>query len=523
MGYVAITSSIGMIVPREELGGGSGAFLPTTEKPFDGDPGNLLGSLDVNGHTYQAYNGRDGGYKYVRIYKDGTLYVTANVNTFTSDVCGFWCDISNDKATVYWVTAGSASAVAGYNFPLTPGYSPGQPYNAVVMEANIPVSVLPVVGWDETPSTDPDDPNNMDPRGGGSADIMAFGNTGDITLSDIEEPYEQEYFKLITAYALDAVDMANLGDWLFLSNFWQNLKNKFEGLSDPMQFIISCFELCVNPSYFPQTQRAFALGGDELTPPGGGTFWVNALTGRWAKVSLGSVNLKEVFGSAKDYTDVDVSIYLPFCGVKQLDPDLVVGNTLTLQVLIDGWSGDLLYLLHTSNENIGGKYYKQEAIIYRWTGNCASKIPIGKVDNTDAILRLVSGIASVGAGLAIGGAGAGVASTAAGINAAASGIQGTLGILSEGLRPTVQSSSGVGGTVGLMDINQAYLIIKRGIPQYPNDWRSTIGAPQYQTYSGTDASGYTRFSEIHLPGTVGLTDLEMAALENQLKTEGVIL
>ena len=75
----------------------------------------------------------------------------------------------------------------------------------------------------------------------------------------------------------------------------------------------------------------------------------------------------------------------------------------------------------------------------------------------------------------------------------------------------------------MMDYQKAYLVVKRGVPKYPNGWRDLIGAPQYQTYQGTSCSGFTVFSEIHLPGVSGLTDAEMAELERELKTEGVIL
>ena len=524
-----LSSSIGNVYPASSEVSGS---APTIDNPgyanWTGTPppdsDYEICSIDTTS-TIHIRQVTEYGYKRVYAVVGNTVLYSMNA-VVTHPKVGFWAYESSNQVTIWYYWADENFTPSG---TLAQQTGASNAYGALSLGTFPSDSVL-VTDWDDTPSTDPSDPENRDPRGGEFADTMPFGNTGNIELTDIEEPYEQEYFKLITAYRLDAVDMQNLGDWLFLADFWQNLKNKFQGLSDPMQFVMGCHELGVNPSLFAVNNRAFALGGNELTPPGGGYMSVKALTGRFTKFDLGSINLKEVFGTSKDYTDVDIQLFLPYCGVKQLDPDIVVGTTLTLQVLIDAWSGDLLYLLHTSNENIGGKYYKQESIVYRWSGNCSTKIPIGKVDNTDAIIRLASSVVSIGAGIAVGGIGASVPmsgatvqQTALGVNIAASGVEGGLGVLSEGLKPTVQTSSGIGGTLGLMDLTTAYLIIKRGVPQYPENFRKQIGAPRYQTLPLSGLSGYTKFSTIHLENMGVAVEEEVQELERLLTSEGIIL
>ena len=390
-----------------------------------------------------------------------------------------------------------------------------------------------VKNWDESPSTDPTDPDNLEARGGEYADTMPFGALDGIGLTELELPKAQDYGRLLTAYVLDAVDMVNLGNCLFLAGTWQNLKNKFEGLADPMQFIFSCKELALDSSYIPVSNRYFGLGGNHVTNEQGVTLQIPSTLSRFTKTSLGSFDLKEVFGTSKDYTDVDISIYLPYCGVKQLDPDLVVGNRITLVVMVDIWTGDVFYTIHTDNRDIGGKYYRQEAVIYRFTGNCATNLPIGKVDNSDAVLKIASNIVGLGAGigLAVGSGGATMVEGASEIatrqalatNVAVNNAQGLTGALSSGFNPTVQTSDGVTGAFGLMDLQYPYLIIKRGVPQYPTNFRKQIGAPRYQTLQVTNLTGFTKFSAIHLEYMGVAVSEEITELERLLTSEGIIL
>ena len=390
--------------------------------------------------------------------------------------------------------------------------------------------------WDETPTEDNSDPNNLLPNGGAYADLGAFNDTDQMTESGMPDPsiFEEDTEGLITCYALFGNAFADFGKSVFATGFWQSLANKFMGLSDPISMIIDCVEIPVGNVGSPYVGAApMALGGIDVPFYNGSNVYIeNTWARRYYKKNCGSITLKEVWGSAKDYTDASISIYLPYCGVKELDPDIVLRNTLTLYAYIDLWNGDVLYLLHTSNTGFDKKYFTQEAVVYRWTGNCGKKIPIGKVDTSNAILQVASGIATVGlgvaAGTALGGAtfGAGATMGAGMIGSAVmNGGNQILDAAKNGFKPMVQTSGGVGGSVGRMDYQYPYLIIKRGIPEYPNNWRAEFGAPQYQTYTLSDLlnTGYTLFSEIQLGNMGNATEEEKTELERLLKTEGVIL
>lgn len=373
--------------------------------------------------------------------------------------------------------------------------------------SNLEDQTSPLEDWDETPSANEDDPTNLEAIGGEFADRGFFDQTDNIGLDEIETPEELDYGNLVTPYVLvqdlNSPNLSDLNQALFLAGFWTNLKNKFEGLSDPLSMILDAIELPYTPG---SSYRDIKLGGVALENASGNPIRAGALSTRYEKKTIGTINLKEVWGTEKDYNQCSIQIYLPFVGMRDIDTDLAVNNTLTLVALIDRWNGDILYLLHCSNTNSRYKYFSSEFIAYRWNGNCAKKVPLGRVDTTNAVLSLLSGIKN---GMMVtamtGNIVGGIASTGA-------------SMLTSNFNPTVQSSGNLAGSVGRMDLSQAYLVIKRSVPSYPNNWRSEMGATRYQELAIQDIAGYTEFAEIHADDITGATDDEKIEIENILKS-----
>ena len=547
--YLYLPSSLGTVYPREQQGEGRAAYTETTNAPFEVNHdyyqhnANELGTVTVNGHTYTALHGRYNSSPTLWLLCDGTMYYESYLNV-VSTYCGFFCDIINGEATVYWVTFPDPNTLNGYEMPLRTGYSAGMQYEARVVVDHVAEEDIDLHKWDDPPSTDPSDPGNDNPRGGEYSDTMPLSETDVWDLDDLPEPEQvmsYSYGKMLRTYVLDETQFQAIGNQLFTPGFWTELKDKFQGLSDPLSMIVNCIQLPYKPS---SSAGTFVIGGVELKN-GSNPVDANFTLTRYKKFPMGSIHLREVWGTEKDYNECSVQIYLPYVGMKELDPEIVVGQTCTLYCYIDIWTGDLLYMLHTDNKN-SARYFHSAGVAYRWTGNCAKKVPIGRFDNSNQILGMVGAVAGIGLGLATAGIGAvgamgalgGMAAAGSGASALGGGLAtmelggkiaaGAAGAaaakgLSSGFKPIVQSSGGVSGQVGAMDIQQAYLITKRAVPQYPHEWRSQIGATRYQTFSGTDLHGYTLFSSIHLEGISFLSDAEIAELERELTTEGVIL
>lgn len=395
--------------------------------------------------------------------------------------------------------------------------------------------------WDEEPTDDPADPNNDNPSGGGYADTDDFGLTDDLPLADLPDgsDLEVDTGSFLTLYVLDAAEMSVLGTKLFNATFWGALANKFSGLSDPMKFIISAN---VMPFLVSDGAKEMKLGG--VTVETGHSIQYNSK--RFIQYTFGALTLKETWGTDKDYSATSVDIYLPYSGVHTLDVDAVMQSTLTLKCNVDLWTGDIVYLLHSSNADMDKKYFKQENVLYRWTGNCATSLPLGTVDPSGPIIKGFSSLAGMAAGFAIGGpagaaiggAMASVAGGAAGdgggaqpqqagakqmAGAAVAGLGAASTVLNMDFTPLGGAGNGVSGASGMMDYQFPYLIIKRGVPAYPNNWRAQIGAPRYQTFTLSDLSGYTLFADIKLQNMGVAVQEEIAELERLLTTEGVIL
>ena len=387
--------------------------------------------------------------------------------------------------------------------------------------------------WDETPSEDENNPFNENAIGGEFADRGAFDETflQDV-LPDPEDMENVDTGGLICCYSLDRSHMYTLNDCLFVADFWQNLANRFSGLSDPLSMILQCIELPLTP---PRGSVAVAkIGGISImTPPEGGSSHSIDLPcprTRYGRYYIGNLINKEVWGSEKDYSATSVSIYLPYVGVKELDVDVVMDNTLELWLYVDYWTGDILYLLRVSNSIRPAKYYTQTSVVYRWTGNCAREVPLGRIDNTGPILHAASAIGSAFAGI-VGGTSVGTVAAASGLDIEADTTQIQTGSPNvpknlngfiNGFTPTIQTSGNIAGNVGSMDYQYPYLIIKRGVPEYPNGWRGEIGAPRNQMLTISSLSGYTLFSTVYLENIECMAE-EKAELERLLTTEGVIL
>lgn len=521
----SINTSLGTVIPHD-FGQENGVF-PIAECPVFDDindgQGNrdwsqtaVIAEVSTKQFTFSFKQGRSLGVRYGLEMRDG-LSTEHNINAYYAPsyigFCAGYTDATQTEAKLYFVwtapTQGEEQAL-GY-MQLYDGADTSRCYGFTIgtfKQIDFPEE------WDETPAEDEDNPDKTGAIGGEFADRDSFYDTDDILLQDMPTPdtYALDFGSLICCYSLHNTQLNKIGNALFLPNFWSSLKQKFEGLSDPLSFILDCTEI---PLIMGGGIARFRVGGVLVEDSEGNTIGCGVNVARYRKYSFGSVTLKEVFGTAKDYSDTSISIFLPYVGVKEVDPDIVLNTTTTLIMYADMWNGDIVYLLHASNANMEKKYYRQENVVYRWSGNCGKKIPLGRIDTSNQILQAVSGLSSVAAGYAMGGL----------TGAIAMGAPFAQNVMAGNFKPTVQTSGGISGNSGRMDYQYAYYIIKRGVPEYPNNWRSEIGAPQYQMYnvSSLIGTGYTLFSNIQLGDMGNAIEEEKAELERLLTTEGVIL
>lgn len=501
---------------------GTIACIDTTQADFRTGTEHLLGSMTVGNTTYTCYSTFEMGDNVIKVYSGSTRVAGVEMSP---GLFGFVCDKNGSAINFgiitdpYQNTSGAQQWYASLRSALLQGHPSGITYYYKVLYTGTDDDLVTEYAWDESPELDGE--ATEDNEGGEFADLDDFSYTQNQGANDWPDPdldFISPYATdaggnpipgLYTPYELTPAQLQRVGAVLYDSDMFDELVQKLNGSSNPISGILRCIQL---PLLTNLGSGSFniAIFGDPIYSENHGYANAAHLTGRWVQRTAGSVTVKEVWGTFRDYTDTQVSIYLPFVGTRQLDPQLVVGKSLELRCYIDAYTGDVLWLMRAYNTGVQGKFFESSGFIGRWSGNCATEIPIGRIDNTRALGTLVGAVS--GAVLAPFTGGASLAMTG----------QSLAGMLTGGAQSMGVVSGNVTGHLGTADVLYPYLIVQRSVPAYPNGWRGKIGAIKNETYQANELSGYTLFSQIFLENMEGASGEEIEALRNELCSEGII-
>lgn len=314
-----------------------------------------------------------------------------------------------------------------------------------------------------TGSTTPNPPNT----GGGSSPTVVppVGKTS--SLWSIYNP------------TLEQVNQ--FGSWLWSSNFVEQLKKLF---SDPMQAIIGLHKV-----YSPvQTsgQGTIKCGYLDSNVPS------KLVSEQYVTVDCGSVDLQEYFGNVFDYPPyTDISIYLPFIGIRQLDPSDVMRSTISVKYHIDVLTGACLAEVNVQRDAVGGT-------LYTFSGDAAVRYPV----SSGSYMGIVSGL----------------------IGVATSAVSGNLLPALSGvtrLHTNVDHSGSFTGNAGAMASKIPYLIISRPQTAMADKFETLSGYPSNTFTPLSACKGFTQVKYCHVEN-LNATDSEKQEIEQLLK-EGVIL
>lgn len=271
------------------------------------------------------------------------------------------------------------------------------------------------------------------------------------------------------------------GSWLWSSNFVEQLKKLF---NDPMQAIIGLHKV-----YSPVQTSGLGTIKCGYLDSGVSSKLVSE---QYVTVDCGSVDLQEYFGNVFDYPPyTEVSIYLPFIGVRHLDPSDVMRSTISVIYHIDVLTGACLAEVNVQRDAAGGT-------LYTFSGDAAVRYPV----SSGSYMGIVSGLIGVATSVVSG------------------NLLPALGGVTR-LHTNVDRSGSFTGNAGAMGSKIPYLIISR--PQ-------TAMADQFETLSGYPSNiytplsackGFTQVKYCHVEN-LNATDAEKQEIEQLLK-EGVIL
>lgn len=315
-------------------------------------------------------------------------------------------------------------------------------------------------------STGPATPNPPDTGGGGSPTVV---------------PPVGKASSLWSIYNPTLEQVNQFGSWLWSSNFVEQLKKLF---NDPMQAIIGLHKV-----YSPvQTSGLGTIKCgylDSQVPS-------KLVSEQYVIVDCGSVDMQEYFGNVFDYPPyTEVSIYLPFIGIRQLDPSDVMRSTISVKYHVDVLTGACLAEVSVQRDASGGT-------LYTFSGDAAVRYPV----SSGSYMGIVSGLIGVATSIVSG------------------NLLPALGGATR-LHTNVDRSGSFTGNSGAMGSKIPYLIISRPQTAMANKFETLSGYPSNTFTPLSACKGFTQVKYCHVEN-LSATETEKNEIEQLLK-EGVIL
>lgn len=392
------------------------------------------------------------------------------------------------------------------------------------------------------------DPGSSDPIGFNMLPEVSAVGTGFLSLWS---PTEQQ--------------MLDLSEYMWNANpltldFWRRL------IADPIQLI---YGLNIIPL---SLYDAGLIGGTESVVVGmiNTGIKMDYLTSQWVELDCGTIDIEETWGAYLDYDPyTKLDIYLPYIGYRPLRVDDFMPGVIHVKYKIDLLTGACCAQISSTKSNEHGDTL--DSVIYQFTGNCATQIPVTATQYADAVRSAISLAAAIGTVALLAGAGAPAAGVAGAsimpgvdpvgllnppgmvpvdselfgamsqynfmtapsdagavlksaggtlknvgmIHAGASAVENVMGI-----KPSVQRSGAIGGAAGMLGTQTPYLIFTRPRQAVPENQSTYTGYPSFMTKQLSELTGFTQIQSIHLEG-IPCTANELAEIDALLKS-GVI-
>lgn len=295
---------------------------------------------------------------------------------------------------------------------------------------------------------------------------------------------------LWAVYNPTQAQLDSFGSWLWSSNLVEQIKKLF---SDPMQAIIGVHKVFATPS--TGAAQNIKCGYIDSGVPAA------VVNDQYTTIDCGTIDLREYFGNAFDYSPfTEVSLYLPFIGIVQLDVSDVMRGSVSVTYHVDVITGACLADVYVERDAAGG-------VLYQYSGSAIVTYPVSSGSYASA----VTGVLSIGAGIA------GTIATGGALAPALIGGAAGLGKL----HSNVQKSGSFSGAPGAMGCKVPYIIVSRPQINMPDDFTWYEGKPANDTVLIGSCSGYIRVKETHLENIPATKD-ELTEIERLLKS-GVIV
>lgn len=293
-------------------------------------------------------------------------------------------------------------------------------------------------------------------------------------------------------YLPTSANMSSFADFLF-NDITSTIETKLKKLwSSPIESILSLSLCHIKIPYTSSNSINFAGVSSGVSAP-----VANSIYYKFSYI----LNLNEYWGGALDYSSyTKMKIYLPYCGIYDVNIDDFMGGTMKVTYKVDLLSGMCVALVKSMRS---GKQGTINSELYQFSGNIFLPVPITSNDWT-SLYQSVLGLASV---------------AIAPSPMAAVGMAET--VMSQ--KVNVQKSGSIGSNYGYLGIQTPYVIIERPCQSLPVNFGDYYGYPS-NIYG--PISTFTGYIEVD-PSTVWsnnipCTDQEAEEIKS-LFEEGVYL
>ena len=314
---------------------------------------------------------------------------------------------------------------------------------------------------------------------------------------------------IIRAYKCDSAQLSNIATELWDGTLIQHIEQFFD---EPAQAIINLGIVPFQPT-----------SGGVVVPVKIGNYTCSAtaypITSQWYSKSMGSFTLKEYYGSYLDYGS-NVTIYLPYIGMRDLNVEDVMGAKLSLLYHIDVIGATCLAMLTCEKKTSRG--HKLKSVMYSWNGTMRMDIPLSSTNADDKTVGMLQTVASVAAGVATTVATEG-AGAAIGAGMIASGVSSAL----QTQKTHYTRSGNISGDFSLMGVQTPYIAVTRPRAAWPSKYNRVRGAATYSSGAGGISKlgaffGMTVCEKVITDGISKATDAEKNEIQ-KLCREGIIL
>ena len=435
---------------------------------------------------------------FVQTYYDKYIY-NALTNLYTESPCE-----RIDEMTQYitWegVTGNKPSCYVKGNEGLT------FPHNLEYLIAGLPEYFTDTIvsgdPWGGQLADNEDDPEDNAGTSEESGDAGQYpSSTGHIDNPNSEDmAVDITNSGFITIYNPTQAQVKSFANWLF-TDITDSVSTQLKRLwANPLDFT-----LFLALAHFTPVSKV----DDTISYAGIDTGIIAHKCKQFKHLDMGSIELE---GDTKKFLDYQpytkISIYLPYIGIREMNPDELVGSKIELYYDIDCASGACIATIkciRSLRRSEGDA--ELDDVVYHFDGNCFEQIPLTATDwrgMITSMFNVIGGVASIGGGIAGGNAGA----IGGGITQVVDGVTSQ--------KVNVSRTGQLSGASGYMDTQKPYLIIERPIEDNPYNYKGFKGKVLNMRYNLGQLNGYTEIESdtLWLNGFDGITDEEAQMLKD---------